>query len=199
MTLSIRPQDSRGRVIPWVAAWSSETWGKSLFEPGLGRNALFTMGRQGRGKPVFGVLNEPRQRDAMLVGICQVCGTRILERDQRFVADPAPGRIQGREGIVVTEPWAHGYCMAYALEHCPALRDTTEVIVPIDFQLIAQIIDPTKAPAKKASRFDPVSAARMETLRSEVKRHNGLVGYIRLHIIEHRSIDRADFMELYPA
>jgi hypothetical protein len=80
--------------------------------------------------------------------------------------------------------------MRYALNHCPALRETTEVHLPAKHQLIAQIIDPTAAPARKAGRFDPVPDGRLEVLAAEVKRHGGLVGYLKLLITDSETIPR---------
>lgn len=131
------PRDRRRLPVPHVAAWSSEVWGVARAEhhlPGWPL-ALFCRGRQGRGRPMFDVVNEERQRRAVLLGRCQVCDGHLPLTHGPTVGYTRPygwlpratveresvGRLE--DGTPVThEPLCCQPCAAWVAVHCCDLR-----------------------------------------------------------------------------
>lgn len=67
-----------GLPVPYVACWSQERWHAIRYDPAVRRPAVFTASRPGRGRPLFGVTNEPRQRDCAMRQRCGVCSALIM-------------------------------------------------------------------------------------------------------------------------
>lgn len=73
------PRGGRLRLpVPYVACWSQERWHAIRYDPAVRRLAVFTASRPGRGRPLFGVTNEPRQRYCAMGHRCGVCSALIL-------------------------------------------------------------------------------------------------------------------------
>lgn len=178
--------------MPHIAAWSSEHWAAARFDPFVHGVALFTAGRHGRGSPCFDVMNEPRQRRAVMAGRCQVCDDP-LPRHRRT------GRVQGwlpasvltveevghlDDGTPVTaEPLCCESCAVFVIEHCCVLarRSERDLVRVLDWQPIAQYVDPSAAPPTHARRFDKESDC--ERLGRIARRHGGLIGLVKVALV----------------
>jgi hypothetical protein len=189
------PRDRRGLPVPHVAGWSSETWGVARAEhliPGRPM-ALFTRGRQGRGRPQFDVVNEGRQRRAVLLGRCQVCDGLLPRGHGPTLGHSKPigwlpmasieheGRSYTADGTPVTaEPLCCLTCAAWVALHCCALRrhDDPRVARVDHWDAIAQLVDPSAdqprkhhAPTEDLERLGRIARAQKPA---------GLVGYVKL-------------------
>lgn len=186
-------RDRRGLPVPHIAAWSSEHWSAARWDPVLpGRQmALFTAGRQGRGSPCFDVMNEPRQRRAVMLGRCQVCDDP-LPRHERTSRPTGwlPASVLVTEELghlddgtpVTAEPLCCRSCAEFVVEHCCVLarRPERNIVHVVDWVRVAQFIDPSAAPALHARRFD--ATGDVEHLGRVARRHGGLVGLIKVGI-----------------
>lgn len=155
--------------------------------------ALFCHGRQGRGRPQFDVVNEERQRRAVMLGRCQVCDQTLPMTHGPTFGYTAPfgwlpassiehetrGYIAG--GIPVThEPLCCRPCAVWVAAHCCALRrhDDPRVIRVDKFDRIVQMIDPSADQPRKHS----VPSEDLERLGRIARRQNpvGLVGFVKV-------------------
>lgn len=173
-----------GLPVPHVAAWSSEVWDGFVVDPRWGVASLSTAGGQGRGQPVWGAINEVRQRRAVGERRCQVCdrpGTlsSLLVLFSGGLQTMASGR---RRLEVTAEPPVCPDCADWSRSHCPGLLGEDVEVVPLaDTRPIASFIDPTAAPMDRADRFDPVPRAARRRLARAMERHpDGLLGVVKL-------------------
>jgi hypothetical protein len=112
-----------GMPVPWIAAWSSERENRITRCPMVGM-AVFTKGRQGEGRPVFGEMHPARQRQAVIRGLCQTCGERLPDRGPLLLAvvDAHVRDVTGQGGrVLVIEPFACRDCLSYSVKVCPGL------------------------------------------------------------------------------
>lgn len=172
-----RQRDRHGRPVPWVAAWSSETWAIG-HDPLVGRLAILTRGRPGHGQPILGVLNEPRQRRAVLQHLCQVCGQPL--GDDAWIPDVVATATTDDGRKVTTEPPSCLPCALWAVAACPGLRHTTSLLLIRRGTAILQLVDPSRAPAAKAGRFGGDDEAHRRRLGVIARRHGGAVGYVKI-------------------
>lgn len=194
MTLDDLPRDRRGLPVPYVAAWSSEHWAVARWDPLIpGRQmALFTAGRMGRGTPCFDVVNEPRQRESVMTGRCQVCRDP-LDRDRRTgipigflpqsaIDEETIGRLDGDP--VTAEPLCCESCARFVVEHCCVLarRPAKGIVRVTRWDRILQYVDPSAAPPTHERRFD--KSPDLTRLGEVARRHGGLVGMVKVCIRE---------------
>lgn len=142
MTLSRPGERYRGAVVPYITAWSTEPASEPMViarpVSGIGyldevladRDHLGVLWRRvrsnpGQGRPEFGDIHTPRQRQAMRDLLCQVCagpadqnadGTLWLLKDHRHDWPGWPN------GMGVTEPPICLPCAHLSRHTCPALR-----------------------------------------------------------------------------
>lgn len=126
--LSHLPVTAQGYPVPFVASWTSEHWSTSKYDARLKHHALFTAGERGEGKPVLGLLNEPRQRLCVFDGRCQICGQRIAEG---YLPEQI---VNGDERLddgtpVTSEPLCCKPCAEFSMRTCPHLTDGRILIV----------------------------------------------------------------------
>lgn len=104
--------------VPYVAAWSSETTMRVGKDSLIGnRPALFRGGGRGKGKPIFGQMDEARTRVVVVNRLCQVCARPL--RGVGYVADVPYGSVNGAP--LVHEPPACRPCFQTALALCPGI------------------------------------------------------------------------------
>jgi len=190
-TMAHLPRDRRGLPVPHVAGWTSETWGVARAELLIRDRpmALFTRGRQGRGRPQFDVVNEARQRRAVLLGRCQVCDDELPRGHGPTLGHSRPiGWLPAAsigdatfDGHPVThEPLCCLPCAAWADVHCCVLaRGTDHRVVRVDhWQPLAQMIDPSADKPRK----HPGDTADLERLGRIARAQNpaGLVGFVKV-------------------
>lgn len=133
------PRDPRGLPIPWINRWGAETaaaarvsWDRHIERP-----AVF---HDDHGDTVdFTRQNYGREREAMVTGLCQVCG-RFTPWSRRNLVLSAHTVEQvdlggGRIVPAVNEPWLDDRCAFIATTLCPALirraHDEDLNVVPV--------------------------------------------------------------------
>ena len=114
-----------GTPVPWTVSWTGEEGGFHLAACPVfdGRLAIFQDVAPGVGKPAFGKPHSQRQREAIGLGLCDLCG-RPLKASTKVSLSHARPVPHGAEGwaILQVEPLSHKACAAVALRHCPSLR-----------------------------------------------------------------------------
>lgn len=175
--------------VPHIAAWSSERWAAIRFDPLVDHVAVFTGGRQGRGRPVFGVMNEPRQRAAVMGRRCGVCNAALSEAAwlpnlPRLCEGTT--QVGSHEHPVTTEPPCCLPCALWSTTGCPGIARHAAGLLRIDHYLpLAQMVDPSRGPAAHDSRFDGEDdPAERERLGRIARRHKGAVGYVKVVLVD---------------
>ena len=173
-----------GLPVPYVAAWSSEVWDGYVLDPTWGLPALSTAGAAGRGVPVWGAINEPRQRRSVGQHRCQVCDRPGSPAELVVIFSGGLQTMASGTQLweVTAEPPVCPDCASWSRAHCPGLVGAEAVEVPLqDTRPIASLIDPTAAPMDKAERFVPVPRAARRRLARAMEAHpGGLVGVVKL-------------------
>jgi hypothetical protein len=119
--------DSRGIPVPWVNRWGVEDVDRLqiAYDPHVRRLAVFERDADGA-VPDFTRQHMGRQREAMIVGLCQVCGRSVPWAGRLLVASVGTeslvdfGATLGPR-LVIGEPWLDHRCAEFALTRCPAL------------------------------------------------------------------------------
>ena len=122
--------DARGRPVPFVNRWSGEGTDADYHvrtDPLVGRLAFFSVYRPGDGEPDFTAQNIQRQRKCMVRGLCQVCGVQIPRHETALLVlssiSAGVHEVEGHGPVpLLSEPWLHPECAAYAAAVCPGLR-----------------------------------------------------------------------------
>lgn len=112
-----------GVPVPFTVSWSDEetiTVGRC---PYGGKSSLMQPDRRGHGKPRFGKPHCVRQRQAISMGLCDLCGMPLAGKTKVSLSH---ARIQphGAEGpcVMQVEPLLHKACAVLSMAHCPALK-----------------------------------------------------------------------------
>lgn len=144
-----------GTPVPYVALWSSEEHSHiAPCEYAGGRNAIFSSGERGVGQPVWGKMEERRQRMTVHLKRCQVCNCK-LTGERAFGMDlPCEMENSGRRFPALTEPPVCLQCVRYTLDLCPGNRRRAELGQLVCYELfewitICQVL--THAPAGSPS------------------------------------------------
>jgi hypothetical protein len=139
----------RGLPVPYINRWGVEErevdWG-IRYDRNLRAVAAY-MDDQPNGPPDFRHQCIQRQRECVLLGLCQVCKRPVGWPDRRLVVSSVSVEtveVGGRRVPVVTEPWLCPDCAAFATATCPALirrdRDedlhVVEVTAPADCRIV---------------------------------------------------------------
>lgn len=116
-----------GVPVPYTVSWSGEDRHFVGRCPHAGRDALCQSIAPGVGKPSFGKPHSNRQRAAISLGLCDLCG-RSLRASTKVSLSHARPFIHGAEGLAIlqVEPLLHRECAAASLNHCPSLRRDVE-------------------------------------------------------------------------
>lgn len=109
--------------VPYTVLWSAEdilTLGRCRYAEG--RTAVCNGSDAGNGKPVFGKPHMQRQREAVSLGLCDLCGKALNGRTKVSLSH-ASERI-GANGLCVmqVEPLLHKECAAISMRYCPSLK-----------------------------------------------------------------------------
>lgn len=179
------PTTKAGLPVPHVASWSSERWGSAKRDPLVGnRWALYSEGKQGRGRPLLASINEERQRRSVVESRCQVCDRQMAPEDL-FLTDMAQHNvvIHGKIHSVTYAPPTCEPCLQWSSEVCPAFRGKFEVKPFAGAEHVLQLIDPSRGPINGADRFDGGDNPRTrERLGRIARAHGGLVGHVKLAV-----------------
>jgi hypothetical protein len=111
-------------AVPWTVSWSSEE--EHFLAPcphAGGKVALSQPSSPGVGKPLFGKPHSNRQRQAISMGLCDLCGKplKLATKVSLSHARPVP---HGAEGwaILQVEPMLHRRCAVESCRWCPSLK-----------------------------------------------------------------------------
>lgn len=139
----------RGLPVPYINRWGTEEqesdWG-IRYDRNAGEVAAY-MADQSDGPADFRHQSIQRQRECVLLGLCQVCKRSVDWPDRRLVVSSMSVETVevGRRWVpVVTEPWLCPDCAEFATRVCPALirrsRDEdmhlVEVTAPADCRIV---------------------------------------------------------------
>lgn len=119
-------RDEKGRPVPYVNIWSGElpeeTW-RLQFDRTLNMNGICVpLGKRGHGTPDFTRQAPDRQRSCMFRHLCQIC--LGFNADHVVLSNSVGSKTimyEGKQTLVLTEPWMCRPCARYAIENCPAL------------------------------------------------------------------------------
>lgn len=120
--------------VPFTASWSSEeamTIAPCRFAGA--RPAVCQAISPGVGRPLFAKPHMVRQRQAMVLDLCDLCG-RPMKGRTKVSLSHASLRFGAAEGaaILQVEPLLHRECAAVSVRHCPSLqRDIAEERIAI--------------------------------------------------------------------
>lgn len=112
-----------GVPVPYTVSWTDEEVHTVSFCKWAQRLALCMAEARGRGKPRFGAPHAQRQREAIAMGLCDLCGKPLAARTKVSLSHARPMPHAFRIGdILQVEPLLHRSCAATCLQHCPSLR-----------------------------------------------------------------------------
>jgi len=109
--------------VPRTTAWSHEEHFYLAEDPIAGRLAVMQLEQPGEGKPIFGKPHMQRQRSAIVLGLCDLCGRSLKGRTRVSLshARPYPHGANGW-AILQVEPMLHRQCAIESIRHCPSLK-----------------------------------------------------------------------------
>lgn len=111
--------------VPNTASWTGEDrdWRIEPCPIFDGQDAIFQAIDQGAGKPDFGKPHSQRQREAIGLGLCDICG-KPLKTSTKVSLSHARPQPHGAQGwaVLQVEPMLHKACAAMAIQFCPSLR-----------------------------------------------------------------------------
>lgn len=187
------PRSAGGLPVPYVAQWEGEERMRIEHCYHVGADAIFPIaGPQiARTRPVFGVMEPARQREACAAVRCQVCRLQLSDisstleegRELHWLVDMLhePATFPGHK--LAMEPWVCDDCIVYALQVCPGL------ISPLPGQTklrnvlavwTANLISPMIAPAGNLKGKPPC------------------IGYLKIEPLRYLRISRSTLLEYGP-
>lgn len=109
--------------VPWTVGWSAEEkfWIGTC--PIFKRPAIMQFSDPGQGKPFFGKPHSNRQREAIGLCKCDLCG-RSIKASTKVSLSHAKPQPHGANGwaILQVEPMLHRECAAESCRWCPSLK-----------------------------------------------------------------------------
>lgn len=109
--------------VPFSVGWSDE---KRMWiapcEYANGMMALHQEENPGSGKPTFGTPNNNRQRKALALGLCDICGMSMKNRTKVSMSEERVAIADGEMILTVVEPLCCRTCARLAVQHCPHLK-----------------------------------------------------------------------------
>jgi hypothetical protein len=135
--------DRRGLPVPWLNQWGPSDGPEAAsrfriaYDRHVGRQALF-LDDLPDSEPDFTKQNYARQRQAMVEGLCQVCGRPVPWSRRRLVVADMSTNVHHVTGlglaVLIHEPWLDQRCAELATNVCPALirRGRDEQMTMID-------------------------------------------------------------------
>lgn len=124
--MSARQLHYGGVPVPYTVSWTAEDRHSIAFCRFAGRLAYCMASARGEGKPVFGKPHMNRQREAIVLGLCDLCGHPLKGRTKVSLSHArwrGNALIDGTgTGILQVEPLLHRDCAGLCLRHCPSLR-----------------------------------------------------------------------------
>ena len=110
--------------VPYTVCWSGEETVFLGHCPHANATALCSPELPGTGKPRFGAPHPVRQRRAIALGLCDLCGKPLKNATKVSLSQARPRANAQRYGdILQVEPLLHRDCAAMCMDHCPSLKD----------------------------------------------------------------------------
>jgi hypothetical protein len=111
-------------AVPYTVSWTSEEKQFVGHCEYAGRRALCMPISPGIGKPQFGKPHSNRQREAIAVGLCDLCGKPLKNRTKVSLshARVRSNAAEGGTGILQVEPLLHRECALESMKFCPSLK-----------------------------------------------------------------------------
>lgn len=110
--------------VPHTVLWSAED--QNFLAPDEwadGHTAICNPDRQGEGRPRFGKPHMQRQRRAVVLGLCDLCGKPLKGHSKVSLSHAKVRRGAGDQLVVMqVEPLLHKPCAAISMAHCPSLK-----------------------------------------------------------------------------
>lgn len=114
--------------VPWTASWSGEDQffiARCCYANDL--PALCQNENIGVGRPLFAKPHAVRQRKAMALRLCDICGRPLRGRTHVSLSQESPREVSGLGFIpLAVEPMVHKECALLALQQCPSLKRQAE-------------------------------------------------------------------------
>lgn len=112
-----------GTPVPFTVSWSAEEDITVGACPYGGAQSLIQPHRPGEGKPNFGKPHSVRQRQAIALGLCDLCAKSLKLRTKVSLSH-AKMRLNGADGpcVMQVEPLLCRECAATSMRHCPSLK-----------------------------------------------------------------------------
>jgi hypothetical protein len=113
-----------GVLVPYTVSWDAEEQQFIGQCPYARMRALRMPQHRGVGRPRFGTPHSDRQREAVAIGLCDLCGkplktsTKVSLSHTRWRENAAPSGT----GILQVEPLLHRRCAADSCKYCPSLK-----------------------------------------------------------------------------
>ena len=112
-----------GVPVPYTVSWTAEERLFVAYCRWAEGAALSQDVARGVGKPCFGKPHSQRQREAIVDGLCDLCGRPLAVRTKVSLSHARPSPKAFRMGdILQAEPLLHRECAARCLHHCPSLK-----------------------------------------------------------------------------
>lgn len=111
-------------AVPFTVSWTAEEKQFVGFCPHAQRRALCMPQAAGEGKPQFGKPHSCRQREAIAIGLCDLCGKPLKNRTKVSLSH-ARSRMNaagGGSGVLQVEPLLHRECALESMKFCPSLK-----------------------------------------------------------------------------
>lgn len=111
-------------AVPFTASWTGEEKHFVAHCKHAGRPALCMPENSGVGRPLFGKPHSCRQRKAIAVGLCDLCGKPLKNRTKVSLshARERMNAAGGGTGILQVEPLLHRECAMESMKFCPSLK-----------------------------------------------------------------------------
>jgi hypothetical protein len=119
-----------GIPVPYTVSWSAEEAPGMLYLgtcPYARRTAIRQHHARGQGKPRFGAPHADRQREVIVLGLCDLCARPLKTNTKVSLSQARPQLHAARPlDVLQVEPLLHKECAAESMRHCPSLRRQIE-------------------------------------------------------------------------
>jgi hypothetical protein len=111
-------------AVPYTVSWTAEEKQFVGVCPHVRGLALCMPSAPGEGKPQFGKPHSCRQREAIALGLCDLCGKSLKNRTKVSLshARVRSNAAGGGTGILQVEPLLHRECALESMKFCPSLK-----------------------------------------------------------------------------
>lgn len=157
-------------TVPFSASWSAE----DFFSVGYCRyaqsKAVMQKVARGKGRPVFAKPHMERQRQAIVLGLCDICGLPLDAKTKVSLSNAAARHHAAAPfDVLQVEPLLHKACAARALALCPQLK-----------RQLAQGIQEIRQVFQWSVQFAVLTPQAVEEFTGTAE--HGIVGHAKVHL-----------------